>query len=180
MGASVFATLKLAIPSLLAAALVAASPMLATAQLKIGVVDVPRLSAEAPQAEAAGQLLENEFAGRKRALVAEQEALTQLQERLQRDSGTSANPAYTAKLQGDLRTRQRDFQRNVQKYEEDLNRRRSVEIDRLHRLIAAEIQSFGREEGFDLVLTDVGYHSAQIDVTDRVLERLKSAAGGQP
>lgn len=175
-----FTNLKLSFPALLAAALFAALPMTADAQLKIGVVDVSRLRDEAPQAKAALQVLEREFAGRKRSLLAEQSALAQLQAQLQRDTGATANAAFNAKRRSDLRTRQRDLQVNSQKYEEDLSRRRSAEIERLQHAIHVEIRTLAREEGFDLILTDAAYHSAQVDVTDRVLQRLKSAGAGQP
>ncbi|MCA1799236.1 MAG: OmpH family outer membrane protein [Xanthomonadaceae bacterium] len=176
-----FTKLKISTTGLLAASLLAAAPMAAVAQdMKIGVVNLNRLQEQAPQAQAAQATLEREFADRQRDLLAEQRAVTQLQERLQREADTIADPAEAARLERDLRTRQRDFQRNAQQFEEDLNIRRNEELARFQRQVFDEIQVFSREESFDVVLAQgVLYHSERVDVTDRILQRLQRAGGGR-
>lgn len=176
-----FTKLKISTIGLLTASLLATAPMAAVAQdMKIGVVNLNRLQEQAPQAQSAQQTLEREFADRQRDLLAEQRAVTQLQERLQREADTIADPAEAARLERDLRTRQRDFQRNAQQFEEDLNIRRNEELARFQRQVFDEIQVFSREEGFDVVLAQgVLYHSERVDVTDRILQRLQRAGGGR-
>lgn len=172
--------LSISTTALLAAALLAATPLAAVAQeMKIGVVNLNRLQEQAPQAQAAQQTLEREFADRQRDLLAEQRAVTQLQERLQREADTIADPEEAARLERELRTRQRDFQRNAQQFEEDLNIRRNEELARFQRQVFDEIQVFSRAENFDVVLAQgVLYHSERVDVTDRILQRLQRAGGG--
>lgn len=148
-------------------------------QLKIGVADLAQLRTQAPQAEDASRVLEQEFATRQRDLVAEQRAVTELQERLQREGDVLADADEAARLERELRGRQRDLQRNIAQYEEDLNVRRNEELGKLQRLIFAEIQAFAREGRYDLVLVDGVIHASdQIDVTEQILQRLQARAGG--
>ena len=74
---------------LIAAALVAA-PAAGAQALKIGVVNFGRLLEESPQAKAAQQALENEFAARKRELQNMERDLKAREERLQKDGATMA------------------------------------------------------------------------------------------
>ena len=163
-------------PMLLAAGLLALAPGHASAQaLKVGVADLAELRAKAPQAQAASTALEREFASRQRELIAEQEQVQRLQERLTREADVLADQEQAMTLERDLRNRQRDLQRNVSQYEEDLNLRRNEELSKLQRLILSEIQAYSREQNYDLVMVEgVIYASERIDVTDAVLARLQA------
>lgn len=154
------------------------APLLAQAQeLRIGAVDLAVLRERAPQTEEASRNIEREFADRQRALLAEQRAVQQLQERLQREADVLSNPEEAAQLERDLRNRQREWQRNAQQFEEDLNIRRNEELGRLTRLVFNEIRAFAREEGYDLLLIEgVAHASPRVDVTDRILARLQALA----
>lgn len=153
-------------------------PVQAT-DLKIGFVNLMKLREEAPQAEEATRVLEREFASQQRELLAEQRAVAQIEQRLAREGDTIADLEERQRLERELRMRQRDLQRNAQQWEEDLNVRRNEELGRLQRLIFAEIQAFAREEGFDMVLVEGVIHATdRVDVTDRVLQRLRARAGG--
>lgn len=144
-------------------------------QLKIGVADLAQLRTQAPQAENASRILEQEFAARQRDLVAEQRAVTELQERLQREADVLTDADEAARLERELRNRQRDLQRNIAQYEEDLNVRRNEELGKLQRLIFSEIQAFAREGQYDLMLVDGVIHASdQIDVTEQILQRLQA------
>ncbi len=151
----------------------------AFAQLKIGVANLAQLREQAPQAEQASKVLEREFANRQRDLVAEQRSINELQERLQREADVIADPNEASRLERELRNRQRDLQRNVTQYEEDLNVRRNEELGKLQRLIFSEIQTFAREQGYDLVLVDGVIHASdKVDVTQQILQRLQSRNTG--
>src|SRR5262245_65697562 len=82
----------------------------AQAQPKIAVVNVPRLLEEAPQAKAAMQALQEEFAPRQREIAAQQKDLKTKDEKLQRDGAVmAANERRSAEK--DLRDGQRELQR---------------------------------------------------------------------
>ena len=172
---------KFSWPVVMAAGLLAVAPPLVSAQqLKVGVADLAELRAKAPQAQTASTALEREFAARQRELIAEQQEVQKMQERLTREADVLADQEQAMELERDLRNRQRDLQRNVAQYEEDLNLRRNEELSKLQRMIIAEIQAFARAEGYDVVMVEgVIYASERVDVTDAVLARLQSLGATQ-
>lgn len=152
----------------------------AQTDLKIGAVNLAKLREQAPQAERASRELEREFATRQRELLDEQQAVQQLEQRLAREGDTITDADELQRLERELRSRQRELQRNAQQWEEDVNIRRNEELSRLQRMIFSEIEAFAREQGYDLVLVEGVIHaSGRIDITDSVLERLQArdAAG---
>ncbi|HSD53572.1 MAG TPA: OmpH family outer membrane protein [Burkholderiales bacterium] len=161
-------------------ALVAAAVVLAPAtgavaqtQAKIGFVNVSRLLAEAPQAQAASAALENEFAGRRRDLENQQKDLKSREEKLQKDGAVMAeNERRTAEKT--LRDGQREFARKQNEFLEDLNVRRNEALGQLQRAVVQEIQAYAKTAGFDIVVADALYASPALDITAQVLAALQS------
>ena len=121
--------------ALLALVTIAASALplgAAQAQAKIGVVNVARLLQEAPQAQAAQQALENEFAARKRDLQNTERDLKAREDKLQKDGATMAE-AERRNQEKALRDGQRDFARKQNEFMEDLNVRRNEALGQLQR-----------------------------------------------
>jgi len=153
----------------------------AHAELKVAVVNVPRLLEEAPQAKAAMQALQDEFAPRQRAIVAEQKDLKAKDDKLQRDGAVMAeNERRNAEK--DLRDGKRELDRKQNEYVEDLNLRRNEELGKLQRSLLQEVQVYARGSGYDLVVGDgVLYVNESMDITAQVLSALTShykATGG--
>ncbi|HMN46226.1 MAG TPA: OmpH family outer membrane protein [Povalibacter sp.] len=152
----------------------------AHADIKIAVVNVPRLLEEAPQAKSAMQALQDEFAPRQRSIVAQQKDLKAKEEKLQRDGAVMAeNERRNAEK--DLRDGQREMQRKQNEYVEDLNLRRNEELGKLQRSLLQEVQAFARTSGYDVVLGDgVLYVNESMDITAQVLSALQARfkAGG--
>lgn len=169
------------ITSLVLSSLMMLAPLgAAHAELKIAVVNVPKLLEEAPQAKAAMQALQDEFAPRQRTIVAEQKDLKAKDEKLQRDGAVMAeNERRNAEK--DLRDGQRELQRKQNEYVEDLNLRRNEELGKLQRSLLQEVQAYARTSGYDLVVGDgVLYVNESMDITAQVLTALQShyKAGG--
>lgn len=143
------------------------------AEIKIGVVNVPKLLEEAPQAKAAMQALQDEFAPRQRAIVAQQKDLKAKDEKLQRDGAVMAeNERRNAEKE--LRDGQRDMQRTQNEYVEDLNLRRNEELGKLQRSLLQEVQNYARKSNYDLVVGDgVLYVNESMDITAQVLNALQ-------
>jgi outer membrane protein len=148
----------------------------AQAQMKIAVVNVPRLLEEAPQAKGAMQALQDEFAPRQRDIVAQQQGLKTKEEKLQRDGAVMAeNERRNAEK--DLRDSQREVARKQNEYVEDLNLRRNEELGKLQRSLLQEVQTYARAQNFDLVLGEgVLYRNESIDITAQVLAALQARA----
>lgn len=146
----------------------------AAAEIKIGVVNVPRLFDESPQSSAANQAMQQEFAGQQRELQAQQKELRDLEEKLTRDAAVMSE-TERRDMERRFRDLQREMTRKQQQFAEDLNLRRNEELDRIQRLIQREIQAYAVEQNYDLVLTDsgVGYASTAVDITEDMLRRLE-------
>ena len=122
----------------------------AQAQTKIGVVNVARLLQEAPQAQAASQALENEFAARKRDLENQQRDLKAREDKLQKDGATMAE-ADRRNQEKTLRDGQRELARKQNEFMEDLNVRRNEALGQLQRTVLQEVQTYAKTAGLDLV-----------------------------
>ena len=140
----------------------------AQAQAKIGVVNVARLLQEAPQAQAASQALENEFAARKRDLQNMERDLKAREDKLQKDGATMAE-AERRNQEKALRDGQREFARKQNEFLEDLNVRRNEALGQLQRSVLQEVQAYAKTAGLDLVIADALFASPSIDITGQVL-----------
>ncbi len=145
-------------------------------EIKIGFVNVARVLQQAPQAEQAKKRLEREFAPRDKRLVAMQKELKKLEEKLARDAAVMSD-SERRKLERDILAKQRELKRAREEFREDFNLRRNEELGKLQRQVFEAVKSLAKEESYDLLLTDgVVYASDRVDVTDKVLKRLKSLA----
>jgi outer membrane protein len=152
----------------------------AQAQIKIAVVNVPRLLEEAPQAKAAMQAMQDEFAPRQREMAAQQKDLKAKEEKLQRDGAVMAENERR-NSEKDLREGQRDLARKQNEYVEDLNVRRNEELGKLQKALLQEVQTYARASGYDLVVGDgVLFVNESLDITPQVLSALqaRSKTGG--
>lgn len=160
--------------SALLAALLAGVSFDAQAELKIGVVSVPQLIEESPQAKSAMQALQDEFTPRRREIEGQQKELKAREDKLARDSAVMSEAERT-KAEKDLRDGQRDVARRQNEYVEDLNVRRNEELGKLQRTLLQEVQTYAKAQGFDLVIGDgVLFAKEGINITPAVLGNLQA------
>lgn len=171
-------TVTLALVTLIAGAMPLAQ---AQAQAKVGVVNVARLLQESPQAQAASQALENEFAARRRDLENQQKDLKAREDKLQKDGAVMAE-AERRNAEKTLRDGQRDLARKQNEFLEDLNVRRNEALGQLQRSVLQEVQTYAKAAGLDVVVADALYASPAVDITNQVLAALsrKGAAPAKP
>jgi outer membrane protein len=165
----------------LAALAAAGAPGTAMAQakdVKIGFVNVTRLLAESPQANAANRALENEFAPRQRDLLAKQKALKDRADKLTKD-GAVMGAEERRNAENDLRRDEREFARLAEELREDLNVRKNEALGKLRVDLLTEVEKYARQGGYDLIVSDALFVSPAIDVTVQVLQALQ-AKGGKP
>lgn len=155
---------------LLAAIFSAASAF--AADVRIAFVNTNKVLEQAPQAESARTLLQNEFSSRDARLVAQQKKLRSQEERLAHDG--TMNNEERHRLERDVVAQQRELKRARDEFTEDLNIRRNEEFARLQREVASVIVQVAKELDYDLVLeSGVVYASDRVDITPQVLARLK-------
>ena len=159
---------------LLALSGLAAQPVLAK-ELKVGFVNSAMLLDKAPQAEAARVQLEKEFSSRERDLVENQKAAQSIEQKLAKD-GATMSEAERSRQERELNRRMRELQRQQVEFRDDLNLRKNEELAKLQRTVFQVINVMAKTEEYDLILSDgVVFAGANVDITNRVLERLQTA-----
>lgn len=160
---------------LFGAMLIVFSSVPAAAQdVKIGVVNVPVLMEQAPQAKVAMDALQEEFAPRQRNILAKQKELEDLNTKVQRDLAVMGE-TERRNAEVELRDLQRDVQRMQTEFREDLNLRRNEELGNLQRSLLKEVQDYAETEGFDIVVGDgVLYASSAVNITESVLRAMEA------
>ncbi|MGM0412059.1 MAG: OmpH family outer membrane protein [Pseudomonadota bacterium] len=170
-------SIRITLAALAALWMVAAGPVAAQeSSARIGVVNIAKLFQEAPQAQDANQRLEEEFGSRRQELGRQQEELQEKQEQLESEGDLMSTSQRDA-LEDEVRQGQQELAREQQSFEQDVNARRNEELGQVQQRIFEVIEELAKNEGYDVVLGDnVIYAADSVDITPRVLERLKSLA----
>ncbi len=152
---------------------------LALAEVKIGFVNPIKVLESAPQAASARAQLEKDFQPRKDEIIAAQKKVQKMEQDLLRDQDTMSESARQS-LERDIISQKRDLRRVQEEYREDLNLRRNEELAQLQREISKVIQQVAEEGKYDLIVGEaVIYASDTIDITSKVLDRLKQNNGAK-
>lgn len=145
------------------------------ADLKIGVVNVAKLLESSPQAERSGRELEREFKPRYDRLVTQQNEVKRLEERLAKE-GATMSKTQAQQLERDILDKRRELKRAQDEFREDSSLRRNEALGKVQKEILEAIDALAREQGFDLILSDVVFAKPGLDVTNKVQAKL--GAGG--
>lgn len=161
----------LAVASLLM--LMAAGSVNAAEAPNIAFVNTPQVLEQAPQAEAVRQTLKKEFSSRDAELIAEQKKIKSLEDKLTRDRLTMSEEQQR-ELERKIHSQQRELKRAREDFAEDVNIRRNEELAKMQREISKSIVALAREMEYDLILeSGVIYASDRVDITEKVIQRLK-------
>ncbi len=149
-----------------------ASGLPAQAQtLKIGYVNAPKLIDKAPQKAAALKKLEAEFGPRDKELRAIRDDIKRMETTLGKNSLIMADSDRLQK-ENKIRAMQRKLRRMNQEFKDDFNLRKNEELAKLQKTITAAIVKISTEEKYDLVLQNVVYINPELDITQKVLDKL--------
>lgn len=141
------------------------------ADIKIGFVNTDRVFREAPIALTAQKKLEKEFASRDAELQKMAKQARELQSQLEKDSAALSDTDRRNK-ERDLANLNREYQRSLREFREDLNLRRNEELVKVQDRARKAIQAYGEAEKYDIILEDAIYFSPKIDITDRIIRTL--------
>lgn len=145
---------------------------------KIGVVNVNVLMQNAPQANAARQALETEFAPVEREILALRQTLRTRQETLTRDAATMTSTQRAA-AERELNDGIIDLQAKETKIEDNFKVRAAEEEEKVQRAVLEEVQKYASANGFDLVLSaGVLFAAPALDITAPVLQALQKRPAG--
>ena len=153
----------------------------AQAEMKIAVVNFQRLADESPQAKAASQVLQNEFAPRQRELQQMEKDLQTKADKLNKDGALMADKDKKA-LEKELTKGQTELQSEGEAFTEEVNTRRNEELTKLQALLVTEVSGFAKNGGYDLVIpTSVALFAKDtFDVTAQVLTYLQTRPVAAP
>jgi outer membrane protein len=139
---------------------------------QIGYVDAEMLLKESPQFQAVTKALESEFSRREQELLGKQKELKQLEDKLDRDSKIMSSSERN-RLEKDILARRRTLKNEAAAFQEDLSLRQNEEFNKLRRKVLEVVAAVAKEQKIDVVLGVVVYASRRIDISDKVLERLR-------
>jgi outer membrane protein len=156
--------------------LAAASPL--SAQAKLGFVNIQQIMTQAPGLAEARSTFEAEVQRAQPELQRMAAELDSLQADLQRQQATLTEAARTQR-QTDLQTRYTTYQQR----QATLQQREQQLLSPISQRVEAVIEQVRKEGGFALIFdsTESGIVAADqtLDLTNRVLDRLKTAPTGQ-
>ena len=143
------------------------------AETRIGVVNFQRLLAEAPQAKTVTQSIQNEYEAKRAQLKAKQQELIDLQTQVERDFAAMSDDQKRAKSE-EFRNKQRDYAAQEKQILQEFNQKRNQKLGELQVTIMTQINGLATEMGYDIIVGEgVLFASANVDVTDKVLARLR-------
>jgi outer membrane protein len=140
---------------------------------RIGFVDIPFVIDKAPQAEAAGKRLEEQFAPRQQALQDQAAELQGMRQRLEKDALIMTD-TQRGELEADILKLDRRLKRDEQFFREELNIQKNNEFKKVRVVVLKAIDRYSRSNGYDLVLSEgVLFASKRVDLTEGVLDELR-------
>ena len=146
---------------------------------RVAYVDMKRLLDNAPQVQAGREALAREFASRDADLKLQEQRLAGLEDRQRREAGLLPQAEADAR-QVEIDTLRRSIERLRTRLREELSARGDDELRQRGDEVHDVVVELARERQYDLVVQSPQvYASANIDITDEVLERLRRKASGQ-
>ena len=153
-------------------ALLAAFPIAAQTESRIGFVNTARILRDAVPAVRAQKKIEAEFSKRAQGLAKTAEQLKRMQDELERQGVTLPESQRRAK-EREFNDLNRDFQRRQREFREDLNQRRNEELAQVVEQANRIIRQIAEQEKYDIIFQDAVYANPRIDITDRVIKALE-------
>ncbi|MEN9538894.1 MAG: hypothetical protein RLZZ126_1129 [Pseudomonadota bacterium] len=144
-------------------------------EFRIGFVNTDRVFKEANSAKAAQTKLEAEFSKREKDLIEVGNSLKAAADKLEREAPTLSESQRSAR-QRQLIESDRDFQRKRREFQEDLNARKSEELQQVLERANRVVRTVAEAEKYDLVLQEAVYVNPKHDITDKVIRALNASA----
>lgn len=149
-------------------------PALASAELKIAVIDSSYIMAKSPEREEIGEILKKEFDGRKGQIEREFKKLEDDRAEYINNAKTMSESQRTKK-ERELKKRASDFKLKEEAYKEDFQRRSQEEMRKAGQNLKQAVEKVAKQGGYDMLLDRrvVPYMGAAVkDVSEQVLQEL--------
>ena len=143
------------------------------ADFRIGVVDTERILRESVPALKAEKKIEKEFAARDQEIKNISQKIKEIQTHLDKEVVTMPDTERRNK-ERELDNLNVNLQRQQREFREDLNLRKNEELVVVLGLANKAIQQIAESEKYDLVLQEAVYRNPKIDITEKVINFLKT------
>ena len=138
---------------------------------RVGFVNLERVLKESAPAKASQVKLEKEFSARQKDGAAQDTAFKSAVTKFQTDAPVLAE-AKRLEQQKKLMEQERDLQRTQRSFQEDLNKRKNEELQKLLVSVNKAVKDIAAAEKLDFVLQSAIFVDPKNDLTDRVLKML--------
>lgn len=143
---------------------------------KIAVINYTKAVENSPQFAAIQKAIQAEFTNKNKELKEAQKKIKKLEDQLKKNKDVMSS-AEVKRQEQDIRSRRRKLQFELQETKDDFTMRANEERRKLIRQVIEVVREIGKEESIDVILSEgVVYASEKADITDKVIERLKSKA----
>lgn len=142
---------------------------------KVGIVNLERIFREANIAKAAQAKLEQEFSKREKEITDLGNKIKTLSDKFERDGATLSESQRESK-QKQLIEQDKEFQRKRREFQEDLNNRKSEELQQVIERANKVVKTLAEAEKYDLVIQEAVYINPMHDITDKVIKALNAAS----
>ncbi len=159
-----------------ASVLIAVFSVNASAEVKIGFVNLQRVGNEAPQAVRAMKKLKAEFAAREQDLQRLDKSMKATQEKMEKEGMTMSDADRRAK-EREFADMNREFERKRREFREDFSIRQNEELMLLNESVTKVIKKLAETEKYDLIVQEAVYFSTAIDITPKVIKALGDQNG---
>ena len=160
--------------SAVAVLLTAATFQVPATDFVIAVIDPTRIVEQSPQYEAAREALQQEVNEREQDLSSQQSQMEELKKKLERDAALMSEDEIQ-RLQNDIRSRDRKLKYAQAEFREDFALRQNELRTKLAQQVNEVVKELAKEEKIDLIVSEgIVYFSERIDISDKVVERLRS------
>jgi outer membrane protein len=148
----------------------------AAASPKIGYVSVEKILTEAPQVQAVNDSMLERFGGRKTELQEMEKEINDMQEDFKRNELVMAEDKLN-EMKDNIIGKIQDFKQKEAMLQQEVATVRNQELAELQQSVRSIIEEIAKADKFDLILTSEGvaYANEDLDISDKVLERMKKA-----
>lgn len=146
-----------------------------SADLKIGVVSVERILTEAPQVDAVNTSMLERFGPQRDELQKMEKEITKMQENYKRNELVMTEDKLND-LKKDIITKIQALKQKEALLTQEVTTVRNQELAVLQQQVRNIIDDIAKKGKYSLVLSEgVAYTDDKLDITDKVLEQMKSA-----
>jgi len=156
--------------------LFASANVMAASAPKIAYVSVEKILTEAPQVQAVNDSMLERFGGRKTELQEMEKEINEMQENYKRNELVMTEDKLN-ELKNSVIAKIQEFKQKEAVLQQEVATVRNQELAVLQQAVRSIIEDIAKAEKYDLILTSEGvaYANEKLDISNKVLERMKKA-----